>query len=114
MQYSIKIRVEALADIQEVVAWYEAKSIGLGDNFRIIVSKHIGQLDTFPYTYCIRYDNIRCIPLKKYPYMVHYAVDENTKEVQIFAVISTHRNPEIWRKMIQRSINTEQNDVSVC
>jgi len=102
MHYNIKIRTEALADIQEIVVWYEERRLGLGDNFKIIVSKRIDQLESSPYMYCIRYDNIRCIPLKKFPYMVHYSVTENTKEVQIFAVIHCHRNPEIWRSMVKR------------
>jgi len=97
MVYSVKIRKEALIDIQEIVAWYEAQKPGLGGNFKIIASKRIDLLETFPHIHCIRYDNIRCISLGKFPYMVHYTIDEESNKVEILAVISTHRDPEIWR-----------------
>ena len=97
MLYTVKIRKEALADIQEIVAWYEVQKLGLGGDFKIIVTKRIDLLETFPHTYCIRYDKIRCIPLEKFPYMVHYTIDEEKSKVEVLAVISTHRSPEIWR-----------------
>ena len=36
------------------------------------------------------------MPLKKFPYLVHYFVNEESNTVEILAVISTHRNPKVW------------------
>ena len=41
----------------------------------------------------VRYDNIRCAQVKKFPYLVHYHIDEIQGIVTIIAVYSTHRAP---------------------
>lgn len=43
----------------------------------------------------IRYKNIRCYPLNKFPFMIHFVVEENT--IYLLALIHTSRNPtETW------------------
>ena len=106
MHYLVRIRKEALIEIQEVVSWYESIKIGLGSIFKINISKYIDQLEIYPFMYGIRYDDIRCIPLKQFPYMVHYRIIENKKEVQILAVINTHRNPKIWCQKTKTETHT--------
>jgi len=45
----------------------------------------------------IRYNDIQCLPLKDFKYMIHFKVDEIKKEVHIYAVLSTYLNPkESW------------------
>lgn len=36
------------------------------------------------------------MPIEKFPYMVHFTVDEKNGIVKILAVIHTSRNPDIW------------------
>jgi hypothetical protein len=36
--------------------------------------------------------------VKKFPYMVHFYINEKTETVEVLAVISTHRNPKIWEE----------------
>ena len=41
----------------------------------------------------IRYKNIHCLPLKSFKYMVHFAINTENKIVHIYAVLSTHQDP---------------------
>jgi hypothetical protein len=36
--------------------------------------------------------------IKKYPFLVHYTVDETSLNITVNAVLHTSRNPEIWKK----------------
>ena len=47
MVYNVKIRKEALADIQEIVAWYDEQKSGLGGSFKIIVCKRSNKIKKF-------------------------------------------------------------------
>jgi len=46
--------------------------------------------------YQVRYKNVRCLPMKKYPYMIHLTVDEKERIVTIRAVIHTSQNTDGW------------------
>jgi hypothetical protein len=42
--------------------------------------------------------------IKKFPYMVHFYINEETNVVEVLAVISTLRNPKIWEEKTARYI----------
>ena len=47
----------------------------------------------------IRYDQVHCLPLKTFKYMIHFKVNEQAKTVQIFALLSTYQDPnKYWIK----------------
>lgn len=46
--------------------------------------------------------------VKKFPYLVHFYINEETNTVEVLAIISTFRNPKIWEdrtKDVNRSNN---------
>jgi hypothetical protein len=95
---SFKLRIEerALEDIQKGFDFYEERQVGLGVRFNKHVFKCFEILKSNPH-YQIRYGSFRCLPMKKFPFMIHYELDEDRKMVNIFAVINTHLNPnENW------------------
>jgi len=97
-RFFIKIDTEALSDIQEIAEWYEAQKEGLGYKFRTTVIEQIDHLTSNPQIFAIRYKEIRCMLVKKFPYMVHFYINSQTFTVEILAVISTDRNPRIWQE----------------
>lgn len=97
-KYRIKIYPEALSDIKSISFWYEKKTVGLGSRFRTVVKGQIDDLSYTPQKYSIRYREIRCMLIHKFPYMVHYYIDTETFTVEILAVISTDRNPKVWEQ----------------
>jgi len=70
----------------------------LGEKFEAYLNRYMKSLAKNSF-YQIRYDSIRCFPLKKYPYMIHFTVDEKLKIVYIHSVLNTARDPkEYWIK----------------
>ena len=93
----VKIYSEAIADIQNITDWYNEKQAGLGKRFQETTVRQINQLSKIPFSFVIRYSKIRCMLIKKFPYMVHFYIDETNRIVEVLAVISTDRNPEYWQ-----------------
>ena len=97
-KYKIKIEPEALTDIQEITKWYNKAQKGLGERFQNTTIKQINSLHTDPQIYAIRYKEIRCVLVSKFPYMIHFYINEENNMVEVLAVISTDRNPRIWKE----------------
>jgi plasmid stabilization system protein ParE len=101
-KYKVKIEPEALSDIQEITDWYNEAQAGLGKRFQNTAIKQINSLNKDPQIYAIRYKEIRCMLVKKFPYMVHFFINQETSAVEVLAVISTDRNPKIWEQRTEK------------
>jgi plasmid stabilization system protein ParE len=97
-KYKLYINSDALTDIQEATDWYNHQLKGLGARYQEQVKKQINSLSINPNIYKVRYDKVRCMLIKKFPFLVHYTVDESSSSVIIYAVLHTSRDPEIWKK----------------
>lgn len=95
-RYKVRIKQNALTDIQEITDWYNLQQIGLGKKFQNTTVKQINSLHKYPFSYTIRYKEFRCMIIKGFPYMVHFHINNSSDEVEVYAVISTSRNPKIW------------------
>lgn len=80
-KYTVKIDPEALADIQEIIAWYNEQQKGLGGRFRKAAIKHTNSLIKDPQIYALRYKEIRCVIIKKFPYMVHFHINDQNHSI---------------------------------
>ena len=94
--YKIRIDEDALQDIQNATIWYNKQLEGLGSKFQKQIKSQINALKKDATIYAIRYDNVRCMNIKKFPFMVHYSISTNLLLVEVFAITHTSRNPEIW------------------
>jgi plasmid stabilization system protein ParE len=103
-KYKVKIEPEALKDIQEITDWYNEAQTRYGKKFQTNAIKQIDSLSKNPQVYATRYKDIRCMLIKKFPYMVHFYINDETGIVEVLAVISTHRNPKIWEEKTGKSI----------
>jgi len=97
-KYRVKIDSEALADIRGITDWYNQQQPGIGKKFQTTTIIQINSLGRDPNIYAIRYNEIRCILIKKFPYLIHFYINEETQIVEVLAVISTDRNPKIWEE----------------
>jgi hypothetical protein len=73
-RYIVKIEPEALIDIQEITDWNNGKQAGLGGRFQKTAIKQINSLNKDPQIYAIRYKEIRCVIIKRFPYMTHFSI----------------------------------------
>lgn len=94
-KFSVRLEAEVYDDIQEAVLWYEDSSVGLGKKFLLENEEYLEHLSRHPY-FKLRYKDLRVVLLSRFPFQIHYRVDEAAQEVIILAVINTHRNPSIW------------------
>ena len=99
-KYKVKIEQEALEDIQEITNWYNDQQTGLGKRFQNTAIKQINTLSKYAHSHAIRYQEFRCMIIKKFPYMVHYYINEDNSVVEVFAVFGTSRNPKIWTERV--------------
>jgi len=98
VMFKIRIEDRAIQDIQKGFEYYEEKQAGLGTRFNREVFEALETLKSNPF-FKIRYSTFRCFPMRKFPFMIHYEVEENLKIVNVFAVINTYLDPEeYWIK----------------
>jgi hypothetical protein len=90
--YEIIILVRADLEVDEISEYYESLSNGLGTKFYIEFEDYVETLKTFPF-FEEKYNIVRTLPLKKFPYTIHFTVDENKKIVSIQAVTSNYQDP---------------------
>src|SRR6188474_3271965 len=94
--YEINILVRAYLEVDEIAEYYESLSNGLGTKFYNEFENYTETLKTFPF-FEEKYNIVRTLPLKKFPYTIHFTVDENKKIVSIQAVTSNFQNPNTTR-----------------
>lgn len=93
--YFVLLEPEAILDIQEAIDYYDLQQVGLGKKFEKELNEYLLKLEKNPF-FSLRYDSIHCLPLKKFPFMIHYSIHEITKQVIIRAVFHTAQNPTNW------------------
>lgn len=100
-RFRIQIDIEAIDDLQQATDWYNQELPGLGKRFLQAAKLKIATLKKTPLNYSIRYDHVRCALVGKFPFLIHFTVDEKSKLVEVHAVLHTSRNPKIWKKRIK-------------
>ena len=93
MDFRVHITPVAKTNQKQAVAYYKEKaSLKVAQNFLKDYEKTLYKIKQNPY-YQIYYKNFRGLPLKKFPYIVFYTIDENLKVITIKAIFHTSQNP---------------------
>ncbi|MFN0049449.1 MAG: hypothetical protein ACKVOU_10025 [Cytophagales bacterium] len=92
-KFAVLFQQEALIHLQTAIDYYNLQQRGLGKRFGLAVQKGAKQLENNPF-FQLRYDDIRCLPVHKFPFMIHFCVNEELRRVRIFAVLHTSLDPE--------------------
>ena len=96
MPYSITIANAAEDDIQAAFMWYEEQQARLGSLFAEKVHQAVDSIQRNPFKTQIRYGNTRVFFLDKFPYGIHFQVEEEHNTILIVAVFHTARDPRHW------------------
>jgi len=94
-KFRFKIEPAAKDDIQQIIHYYNDQQKGLGKKFYLELDEYFKVIKRSPF-YQNRYDDVRCLPLKKFPVMIHFTAHENC--VKIRAVLNTYRDVKKYRK----------------
>ena len=98
MNYSLEIRPNALADIEEAAIWYEEHEAGLGSDFVKTILESIDSLLVNPLLHPLRdrRRNVRWILANRFPYRIVYKTQG--QQVTVIAVLHTARHERSWRQ----------------
>lgn len=93
MVFNVKTLIRAELELDEAVFYYETIRRGLGEKFILEYENRLNTLYDFPF-FEEKYNAVRTLPLKKFPYTIHFTVDENQKTVSIQAVTCDYQDPK--------------------
>jgi hypothetical protein len=96
VSYKVIYVPEVETDLQESINWYNNKLPGLGARFLQNVKEQLDYIKKNPYAFAIRYNKIRCVKVKAFPYLIHFKVEKEIKTIKVIAVFNTNRNPAAW------------------
>jgi hypothetical protein len=94
--FKIQILTRAKLEIDEAAIYYESKSKGLGKLFYLEFKSYRKTLENTPF-FEEKYNIVRTLPLRKFPYTIHFKVDESKKIVFILALTSNYQDPNTTR-----------------
>jgi hypothetical protein len=97
MSFKIVIEPRAIFDIQEAVDYYDFKQIGLGEYFFQALEDNIEVVRNNPF-FQIRYKDYYGLPIKKFPFIIFYFIQEEEKIVYVVSVFNTSLNPKKYPK----------------
>jgi plasmid stabilization system protein ParE len=100
MTYKTRILPAAKDDILQAAQWYNKQKTGLGKQFTLRVRERVKELKKNPFVCQVRYMDVHTAIVRQFPFMIHYTIGQENKTIEIIAVLSTNRDPEIW---IERS-----------
>lgn len=89
------VRRAARAEIAEAFQWYEARSTGLGHEFLRAVRVAFVTITRAPEQAPLVVDDIRKLPLRRFPYVVYFVV--LPLGISVLAVIHGRRHPRRWQ-----------------
>jgi hypothetical protein len=102
MKFTVAYNPEFFNDLVLAVDWYNDKQVALGEKFFDSVKKQTAKLSTSALLFAVRYDDIRCMRIEKFPYLVHYRIDEKIATVKVEALFHTSRSPKIWHDRLSQ------------
>lgn len=89
---------EAEQDIAEAYAWYEARRIGLGEEFLGCVDACTEALRRRPEMNPVVHQSYRRTLVRRFPYAIFYEHREHW--VIVYGVFHTSRDPDKWRQRL--------------
>lgn len=92
--YKIEVLKTAETELSEAYNWYEKQQKGLGKRLIDEVSKYLSAIEENPFRFPSRYNNeLYFAPLKIFPFLIAYWVDDQKSTVFVVSVFHTSRNP---------------------
>lgn len=89
---------QAAGDIAEAYDWYEARRIGLGEEFLSCVDACIETVCRTSEIYAKIHQNYRRALVRRFPYAVFYEYAGET--VTVYSVFHTSQDPDKWRQRL--------------
>ena len=76
MEYSLIVKPKAQQDIRKTIEWYREQSENLPEKLLNKIDESLEKIQQNPEHYQRRYNEIRVVFTKKFPYGIYYTVEE--------------------------------------
>ncbi len=93
MAYQHYFEPRALKEYIKALNWYKKRSHLAATNFVKEIDEAINIICKQPDRFHISYNQFRETALRKYPFYIIYTIEEKKKQVLIFSVFHSKRNP---------------------
>ena len=99
MVFELLIDYRTHNDIEDAIDYYLEKNANAAVDFYNDIQDAYSALKKNPF-YQIRYLDYRCLPLRIFPFMFRFTINERKKVVYIHALINTSKSPnKNWLKV---------------
>jgi plasmid stabilization system protein ParE len=92
----------AQKELEEAVAYYDARRQGLGDEFATEVERAVSRLVARPTAWAPLSPRTRGCRTRRFPYRLVYQIRE--REILIVAVMHQRRKPGYWEDRISKDV----------
>jgi plasmid stabilization system protein ParE len=93
MSYSFVNSPVVRVDIIEAVDYYKKINPELAKQFLFRIREAKAYIARSPLGFQIKYNSVRTLLLKQFPYHIHYLIDDTKQQIIILAVIHAYKNP---------------------
>jgi plasmid stabilization system protein ParE len=84
----------ARKDVRDAASWYDKQRPGLGKRFTHAIRSKLVLIGENPHKYAVRYKKARTALLRRFPFMIHFIIDEPQRIVVVLAIWHTSRDPD--------------------
>ncbi len=92
----ISIHIEARAELDAAIAYYETQQVGLGLDLLSEVEKSLLKIQDNPNLGALHHiQGIRRYPIQRFPYVIFYT--ELEEEILVMAIAHSRRKPNYWK-----------------
>jgi plasmid stabilization system protein ParE len=95
MSYAFVNRPNVKVDIEQAVKYYKAINPNLARKFIERLKEAKLYISKSPYSFQIKYNFVRTILLKQFPFHIHYLIGESQKKIIVLAILHAYRNTKI-------------------
>src|SRR4051812_12298860 len=86
---------DACGDIVEAYSWYEAREVGLGEDFLRRLEASLSAIQRHTEMYPVAAVGFRRALMRRFPYEIFYEPGENS--ISVCSVFHCSQDPEKWR-----------------
>jgi toxin ParE1/3/4 len=92
--FEVELLFQAENELSDAYDWYEEQQLGLGSRLFNEVNHYLQLVEKNPFHFPVKYQQeLRTAPLKIFPYLVIYWIDERKSTIFVTSIFHTSRKP---------------------
>lgn len=92
MAFKVVVSAKAHRQFSNAIEYYLEISPSIPAKFILAIENTYSKLSSNPF-YAIRYKTVRAIPVKGFPYLLFFVIDEQNNEVKVLSCFHTSKSP---------------------